>query len=397
MSEQEVNCKGETYTVQAGYTLNQIAQKYRVTLEELLAVNPQIENPNLIFVGQIICIPSVAVVPKKNIILMTYTEYLASISQFIARTVEGLVLVQELENGKAVVTFFGARLPAPQELKGDAFDSYLGEINIADERYFANLEIVIEEFSYFIQSGTITIEKPILVGTIVIPDNPFAVFKSKIAIKLYNQVERVMSDSLLVGRVIKDELKHSCEGISYVIQPEDTLYQIAQKLNISVEMLLTANPQLEDPSQLYIGQPLCIPEGVVPLSKWAVVLAPPAGRELSSLAGGVALLDKLEENNYAATFVVTGVPAPEELETAEFNDYLAVVEIAGEEYTSILKKTTSSNQEPTWAGVVVISNNQSVEPQNSRLNVFPVNKITKSRGDVILSGTADRQKIIRNL
>jgi len=45
------------YTVQAGDTLFFIAQKHGVTLDALIAANPHIENPNLIFPGQVINIP----------------------------------------------------------------------------------------------------------------------------------------------------------------------------------------------------------------------------------------------------------------------------------------------------------------------------------------------------
>lgn len=47
----------ETYTVKSGDTLSGIAKKYNTTIEEILAINPQITNPNLIFVGQVINIP----------------------------------------------------------------------------------------------------------------------------------------------------------------------------------------------------------------------------------------------------------------------------------------------------------------------------------------------------
>jgi len=45
------------YTVQAGDTLFFIAQKSGVTLDALIAANPQIEDPGLIFPGQVINIP----------------------------------------------------------------------------------------------------------------------------------------------------------------------------------------------------------------------------------------------------------------------------------------------------------------------------------------------------
>lgn len=48
---------GGSYAVQSGDTLSGIAQKYGMTWQELHALNPQIENPNLIYPGQQIKIP----------------------------------------------------------------------------------------------------------------------------------------------------------------------------------------------------------------------------------------------------------------------------------------------------------------------------------------------------
>jgi len=48
----------QTYSIKIGDTLSQIALHYGISLHELLEVNPQIENPNLVFAGQIINIPT---------------------------------------------------------------------------------------------------------------------------------------------------------------------------------------------------------------------------------------------------------------------------------------------------------------------------------------------------
>lgn len=48
---------GVDYTVKKGDTLTSIAKKYGTTVQALLAANPQITNPNLIKVGQVIRIP----------------------------------------------------------------------------------------------------------------------------------------------------------------------------------------------------------------------------------------------------------------------------------------------------------------------------------------------------
>jgi len=56
-------CEGQLYTVRAGDTLFFIARRFGITVAQILAANPQITNQNLIFIGQVICIPTV---PQPN-------------------------------------------------------------------------------------------------------------------------------------------------------------------------------------------------------------------------------------------------------------------------------------------------------------------------------------------
>lgn len=57
---------GGTYVVQVGDTLGKIAGRVGCSLSALLAVNPQIQNPSLIYAGQVINLPSGATVPPYN-------------------------------------------------------------------------------------------------------------------------------------------------------------------------------------------------------------------------------------------------------------------------------------------------------------------------------------------
>ena len=50
-------CKGIAHVVGPGDSLWTLSIQYGVTIEELLAENPQIVNPDLIFTGEVICIP----------------------------------------------------------------------------------------------------------------------------------------------------------------------------------------------------------------------------------------------------------------------------------------------------------------------------------------------------
>ena len=55
---------GGTYTVRAGDTLGKIAARIGCSLSSLLAVNPQIGNPSLIYAGQVINLPAGAKTPS---------------------------------------------------------------------------------------------------------------------------------------------------------------------------------------------------------------------------------------------------------------------------------------------------------------------------------------------
>ncbi|MGH3913513.1 MAG: LysM peptidoglycan-binding domain-containing protein [Pseudonocardiaceae bacterium] len=46
-----------TYIVQPGDTLSEIAERFGVTLQNLIRANPQIRNPDLIHPGEIVYIP----------------------------------------------------------------------------------------------------------------------------------------------------------------------------------------------------------------------------------------------------------------------------------------------------------------------------------------------------
>ena len=54
------SCAGSLYVVEPGDTLQAIAGRFGVTLEALVAANPQITNPDRIRPGEVVCVPSTA-------------------------------------------------------------------------------------------------------------------------------------------------------------------------------------------------------------------------------------------------------------------------------------------------------------------------------------------------
>ena len=52
-----VSAAGRTHVVAQGDTMWKIAVKYQIGTSEIIAANPQIENPNLIYPGQVLTVP----------------------------------------------------------------------------------------------------------------------------------------------------------------------------------------------------------------------------------------------------------------------------------------------------------------------------------------------------
>lgn len=52
---------GKYYTVKSGDTMFLIAEQFGICLQQLIEANPQIKNPDLIFPGQVLCIPKAGI------------------------------------------------------------------------------------------------------------------------------------------------------------------------------------------------------------------------------------------------------------------------------------------------------------------------------------------------
>lgn len=84
---------GHTYTVQKGDTLRKIASWTFTTVEEILKVNPQIGNPDKIYVGQVINLP--AEVTRYTV---QKGDTLSKIARKFGTTVESLKSLNNLSN-----------------------------------------------------------------------------------------------------------------------------------------------------------------------------------------------------------------------------------------------------------------------------------------------------------
>ncbi|MFZ5641915.1 MAG: LysM peptidoglycan-binding domain-containing protein [Bacillota bacterium] len=73
-----VNCPGgRIYEVKSGDTLSKIARRFNTTVQAIMAANPQIKDPNVIFAGQEICIPGMQEpppVPRPRCVVLHPTD-----------------------------------------------------------------------------------------------------------------------------------------------------------------------------------------------------------------------------------------------------------------------------------------------------------------------------------
>ena len=67
--------EGDLHTVVRGETLFTIAEQYGTTVEEIMAANPSIANPSILYTGQQIVIPGGTAAPEESIDVNGYAYY----------------------------------------------------------------------------------------------------------------------------------------------------------------------------------------------------------------------------------------------------------------------------------------------------------------------------------
>ena len=78
---------GQRYTVQQGDTFRKIADRLNTSVDAILKVNPQISNPNLIYVGQVINLPaglSTYVVQRGDTLRIIAARFGTTVSSLLA-------------------------------------------------------------------------------------------------------------------------------------------------------------------------------------------------------------------------------------------------------------------------------------------------------------------------
>lgn len=207
-----------SYTVQPGDTLWKIAQRYGVTLEVLITANPQLADADMIFPGQTIYVPlpnsnPAAGVNNSALYFVKRGDTLFNIAQRYALNPDTLLIVN------------------PQITDAN-------RLNIGMQLYLPGF--------HYVRSGE----------TLHAIANLYNVgLESLIAVN--PQISD--SDSLMIGDKITIPRQANGDMATYTVRQGDTLYKIAQKYNVPVEALLNANHEIISTDLIYPGQRLRIP------------------------------------------------------------------------------------------------------------------------------------------
>lgn len=107
------------YTVVKGDTIFLIARRLRVDTGMIIANNPHIFNPLLIFPGDVLCVPITITLPCSTV--------LRALTPTVNVTAHGVALAQQLPNGEQAFSILATLLPNPSEFGN--FDAYEGFIS----------------------------------------------------------------------------------------------------------------------------------------------------------------------------------------------------------------------------------------------------------------------------
>ena len=232
------------YTVKRGDTLSEIANEYGVTVSEIAGING-INNPNLIYIGQVLTIPAQKTSNTNNSGNIGSRRYvvkrgdtLSEIALNYGTTVNAIVTANNIKNPNLI--YVGQVLQIPTTSLG-----------------------VSSSVSYTVKRGD-TLSKIALnygttVNAIVTTNgikNPNLIYAGEILRIPVNSSTR-MIQTLSIDTSEVNQMEHDCGHCIYTVENGDTLSQIALQHNVSVDEIVELN-QLKNRNLIYVGQKLRI-------------------------------------------------------------------------------------------------------------------------------------------
>ena len=266
---------GDTYTVQRGDTLYSIASRYNIPVNELVKLN-NLTNTYL-QVGQVLRLPSREIIDEDGTYSVKIGDSLYSIANKYNVSVNDII---EANNLPSTVISVGQKLIIPG-MNGETSENEeniyvvkpgdtlyriasLYGISIDDLKKQNNLESnILTVGQRLLIPITPVDEKDYIVYRVLPNDTLYSIAKkynTKVdSIKSYNNLN---SNILNIGQVLQIPINPvDITYLSYTIKPGDTLYSIARKYNTTVSEIQAINSDLTN--NLSIGQVIKIPVSTI--------------------------------------------------------------------------------------------------------------------------------------
>lgn len=187
-------------------------------------------------------------------------------------------------------------------------------------------------------------------------------------------------------RVRRSRVPSSCPvGFQdqYTVVQGDTMFLIAERLGISLNALIKANPHIANPNLIFPGDVLCVP---FQLMFPCCVILDPANSDppVPAEARGVALIRLVDEGQkHSLSILAVDLPLPGEFGNFDmYEGFVEIPDIGG--FGFPLLPTTEASSE--WAGTLTIG--PFLTPPTT-VQVRLANFSTGASGQVVLEGSLD--------
>lgn len=270
---------GDKYTVQRGDYLVKIANKCSTTVSAILAANPSIKNPSLIYPGQVLTMPKEGQnVPITGgaIYIVKPGDTLSGIASLFKVTLSDLLKANPtITNANKIVSGQQIKLPegAAQVLTAGvtpvtAKPGATVTLGATGFNAAVNVEIrfgLTKDQTEVIGNAT-TDGNGAILQKVTVPANAQAGKTYVFVVKVKDSTTQAVSNALTISGGTADTS-------SYTVVRGDTLRKIANRFNTTVAAIVAANTSIKDPNLIYPGQVLKIPSGKAA----AVALIPVSG------------------------------------------------------------------------------------------------------------------------
>jgi D-gamma-glutamyl-meso-diaminopimelic acid endopeptidase CwlS len=259
------------YIVSSGDSLTGIAQSCGTTVDALMAANPQITYPSLIYPGESLTIPDSAVIPLTGVnVAVTLSAYSGQPGTVLTVSGVGFPASQALN---VILNQPQTGVTSTTVVNSDPNGAFTTQVAIPSSAQAGSQWLIMAAA----QSGTGSSARTQFLVVAQAPTGPYIVqagdtlagiaARYNITVRELLRANTQLSSTSVLTLGQQVYVPGSVATINgkeiYIVQPGEYMAEIARRFNITNAALLAANPGLSNPSLIYPGQRIVIPSSAV--------------------------------------------------------------------------------------------------------------------------------------